>query len=70
MNESKAMEYLIEYMKRNHISAKMLADELGRSGEDDEEAGTEPLYADEFLELCLWLHLRPEEVMAAIRESE
>lgn len=70
MEESKAMEYLIDYMKRNHISVKMLADELGRTNKDGGETEPEPLLADEFLELCLWLHLRPEEVAAAIRDSE
>lgn len=70
MEESKALEYLIDYMKKNEISVKKLSEELGRSEGAAGEAGAEPLYADEFLELCLWLHLRPEEVLAALRDSE
>lgn len=67
---SSVTDYMIHYMKKNNIPAKQIAGELGIAEEKVTEGYEEPLYAEEFLELCVRLHLRPEDVAEAIRISE
>lgn len=70
MRLSNVTDYMIYYLRKNNISAKQIAGELGIAEEKITDGYEEPLYADEFLELCFRLQLRPEDIAAAIRVSE
>lgn len=70
MGTSKVTDYMIEYMQKHNFLISELAEELGIKKEKLREGYTQPLDAEEFLELCVRLKLRPEEVAAAIRMKE
>lgn len=69
MGTSKVTDYMIDYMEKKHISAERLAKELDISTEKLDKEYEEPLLADEFLALCVWLRIRPEEIMMALCEK-
>lgn len=69
MGESKVTDYMILYLKENQISRERIAAELAIPENKLRDGYEEPLLADEFLRLCARLHIKPEEVAAAIRNS-
>lgn len=68
MGTSRVTDFMIDYMQKNDIYAPQMAAELEIPEEKFAEGYKEPLFADEFLELCIRLHLRPEDVASAIRK--
>ena len=59
---SKVTDYIISYLKEENLTAVQVARETG--------IAKQKLDADEFLRLCVYLHLRPEDISRAIREKE
>ncbi|MEG0962377.1 MAG: hypothetical protein RSD28_00020 [Lachnospiraceae bacterium] len=60
--QNRATQWLADYMVQNHISSKKAAEELHIS-DDKLCVGTkQALEADEFMKLCVYLHIRPEEI--------
>lgn len=66
MAKSKTTDYIIQYLKKNQIPVKWVVEKLGIAEEKLDIGYTEPLLADEFLELCAFLHLRPEDIAEEI----
>lgn len=69
MGSSKVTDYIIDYLEKNGIPAWEAAKIADIPREKLSRGYSEPLMADEFLELCVWLGIYPEEVAAAIRDS-
>lgn len=70
MGTSKVTDFMIEYMQKHDVLVREIALELGIKEEKLQNGYTDPLDAEEFLELCVKLRLRPEEVAEAIRLKE
>ncbi len=66
---SKVTDYIISYLKEEKITAWQIANETGIEAEKLSEGYEHPLDADEFLRLCVHLHLKPEDISRAIREN-
>ena len=59
MGKSKVTDYMIRYIEENRMDAKSLAGiDAGKLRKDYKE----PLDAEEFLSLCAYLGIRPEQV--------
>ena len=58
MGKSKVTDYMIRYIEENRMDAKSLAADAGKLRKDYKE----PLDAEEFLSLCAYLGIRPEQV--------
>lgn len=69
MSKSPVTEYFIEYFKRNHISADETAQAIGIDPQKLTPGYREPLDAEEFLELCFFLGICPEQVAQGMREK-
>lgn len=67
MKEFSVTEYMIHYMEQNHMESKKVASETGISKEKLTKGYQEPLFADEFLTLCVYFGIRPEEVAKAMK---
>ena len=70
MGTSKVTDYMIEYIDKRQILAEQIEEELGILADKLRLGYEEPLWAEEFLELCVWLGIRPEEVAAKICENK
>ena len=70
MGTSKVTDYMIAYIDRMQISTVKIEEELGILEDKLHQGYEEPLWAEEFLELCVWLGIRPEEVAAAICDNK
>ena len=62
MKNSKVTDYMLNYMEKNKISIDQISEKTGISKEKLTKDYTEPLLAEEFLELCVALQLSPEKV--------
>ena len=70
MGISKVTDYMIAYIDKMQISTERIAEEIGILEDKLHPGYEEPLWAEEFLELCVWLGIRPEEVAVAICENK
>lgn len=68
MEESRVTEYILQYMKEHHILSSTLSRETGISEEKLVPEYKEALLADEFLRLCVYLELSPEEIAVKIHD--
>ena len=68
MEESRVTEYILQYMKEHHILSSTLSRETGISVEKLVPEYKEALLADEFLRLCVYLKLSPEEIAVKIHD--
>ena len=62
MEQSRVTEYILNYMKEHNILSSTISEQTGIPEEKLTAAYKEPLFADEFLRLCVFLHLSPEEI--------
>lgn len=62
MRRANVTEYLAEYMEMNNISITRVAADTGVSEKKLIPGTTEILDAAEFLNLCEYLSIRPEEI--------
>ena len=69
MDQSPVTEYMIAYLKEKGISPAETARILGIDGEKLRPGYKEPLAAEEFLELCVYLGITPEQVARQIRKN-
>lgn len=70
MEESRVTEYILQYMKEHHILSSTLSRETGISEEKLVPEYKEALLADEFLRLCVYLKLSPEEIAERIHVQQ
>lgn len=66
MGQSKVTEYILNYMNENNIPSRILSNQTGILEEKLSPNYKEPLLADEFLRLCVYLKLSPEEISRQI----
>ena len=57
-----AKRWLAEQMREKHISEEIVANVLGIPAEKFYVGTGEILEADEFLRICAYLHIRPENI--------
>ena len=62
MGKSKVTDCMIRYIEENRIDAKSLAAHAGIDAGKLRKDYKEPLDAEEFLSLCAYLGIRPEQV--------
>ena len=70
MYKSKVTDYMIAYLEKNKIEPEFAARSTGISAEKLRRGYRSPLDADDFLTLCIYLGIRPEEVREALAFSE
>ena len=62
LKKESVTKQLAEYLKNNQISTKQVAEHTGISEEKLLTDTTKTLNATEFLELCAYLNIQPEEI--------
>lgn len=68
MNKSRVTEYILAYMQEKGISASEISEQTQVPEEKLHPDYKEPLLAEEFLELCVFLQLSPEAIAKTIRK--
>lgn len=68
MNKSRVTEYILAYMQEKGISASEISEQTQVPEEKLHPDYKEPLLAEEFLELCVFLQLSPEVIAKTIRK--
>ena len=68
MNKSRVTEYILAYMQEKGISASEISEQTQVPEEKLHPDYKEPLLAEEFLELCVFLQLSPEASAKTIRK--
>ena len=66
MTISKVTDYIISYVLEHQIPCEALAKETGVPMDKLMPGYQEPLLADEFLKICVYLKLRPEDITKEI----
>lgn len=66
MERSKVTDYMIKYLEETDISPEQVSNETGIPIEKLRRDYTVSLASDEFLELCVYLQIRPEMVRDAL----
>lgn len=64
--QNKATRYVADYIARNQLSVKAIADDLQISPSKLIPGTKEFLEADDFLRLCRYLRIRPELILAEL----
>lgn len=70
MGKSRVTEYMIGYIREKRISSAWISEKTGIPEQKLKTDYIEPLYADEFLRLCVVLDLEPEKIASDIREGK
>lgn len=70
MVESKVTDYIIGYLESYGIPAESVSKEVDIPQEKLKAGYRRPLSAEEFLELCIYLGIRPEDVWEAVNKLE
>jgi len=68
MGKSAVTEFFLEYFEKNRISIDEISEKTGIERQKFSEDYRQALTASEFLELCVFLHIKPEAVSLWIRE--
>lgn len=68
MNKSRVTEYILAYMQEKGILASEISGQTQIPEEKLHPDYKEPLLAEEFLELCVFFRLSPEEIAKTIRK--
>lgn len=70
MKKSKVTEYMTEYLRQNEIAVEDVAEQTGINPDKLKRDYKEPLDAVDFLTLCSFLKIKPEQVAQAIKKDE
>ncbi|MBR5127646.1 MAG: hypothetical protein IKU69_04370 [Roseburia sp.] len=70
MEKSAVTEFFLEYFEKHRINIGEISEKLGIEKERFSENYRKSLSADEFLRLCAWLNIKPEEVRDAIKRKQ
>lgn len=68
MVKSKVTDYIIGYLESYGIPAECVSKEVKVPQEKLKAGYQRPLSAEEFLELCVYLKIRPEDVWEAVNK--
>lgn len=69
MEKSAVTEFFLKYFEKNGIDRKEISEKTGIEKETLSENYRRPLTSQEFLELCFFLGIKPEEVRDAIKKE-
>ena len=67
---SEVTEYMIKYLCENSLSSGMVSQKTGIPEEKLRPGYKEPLLADEFLRLCVYLKISPEKIASELKRNE
>lgn len=67
---SEGTEYMIKYLCENSLSSGLVSQKTGIPEEKLRPGYKEPLLADEFLRLCVYLKISPEKIASALKRNE
>lgn len=70
MRKSEVTEYFLKYFEKNRINIEEISDITGIKIEKISENYKKALSAEEFLKLCAYLRITPEEVRADISKLD
>lgn len=70
MIKSAVTEFFIHFFKENEINTEEISLEIGIFEGKLQPDYKEPLTAEEFLQLCAYLRIPPEEIAAIIKQSK
>ncbi len=68
MKDGSVLEWLTDYMEKHAVSIAQTARETGIPDEKLRAGTKEKLTAEEFLELCVYLKVRPEEIREELKQ--
>ena len=68
MEKSAVTEFFLEYFEKNRISKMWISENTGIKISKISENYRQPLTGAEFLELCLFLNIKPEDVLEWIKK--
>ena len=69
MEKSVVTEFFVKYFEDNKIEKQWISDKTGIDEQKLTRNYKEALTAEEFLHLCALLSVQPEEVLAAIKDT-
>lgn len=67
MEKSAVTEFFLDYFEKNKIKKEWISEKTGILEEKISRDYQEPLTAEEFLKLCAFLCIQPEEVLVVIK---
>ena len=70
MEKSGVTEFFLKYFEENGIKKEWISEKVGIEEEKLSVDYKEPLTAEEFLKLCAFLSIQPEEVIISIRKRD
>ena len=68
MEKSAVTEFFLEYFEKNRMNIDEISEKTGIERQKFSEDYRQALTASEFLELCVFLHIKPETVSLWIKE--
>lgn len=68
MEKSAVTEFFLQYFEKNRISMDEVSENTGIKKEKLSEGYRKPLSSEEFLELCVFLGVKPETVREFIKK--
>ncbi|MBR5564561.1 MAG: hypothetical protein IKW08_00190 [Roseburia sp.] len=69
MEKSAVTEFFLKYFEKNRIDIEEISEKTGIKKEKLSENYRYPLTSEEFLELCFFLGIKPEEIREAIKRE-
>ena len=69
MEKSAVTEFFLKYFEKNRINIEKISEKTGIEKEKLSENCRQPLTSEEFLELCFYLGIKPEEVRESIKKE-
>lgn len=69
MKKSAVTECFLKYFEKNRIKSVWISEKTGIPERKLKNGYEEPLTADEFLRLCQFLQIEPEDILCAIRSK-
>ena len=70
ISKSEVTEYMIKYLHENSLSSRTVSEQTGVPKEKLQQGYKEPLLADEFLRLCVYLKISPEKIASELKRKE
>ncbi len=67
MEKSEVTEFFLKYFEKNRINEAWISEKTGIDRNKLSREYKESLTADEFLRLCAFLQIQPEEIMMIIK---
>lgn len=70
MDKSAVTDFFLEYFENNRMDIEKISEKTGIKTRKLSKDYKKPLTAEEFLRLCVFLGISPEEIRKSIQEKE